>query len=251
MLGDLPVGHLHPMRAPLLQSCWPELRWGTGQVVWEAGALDVAARSRRAGEVAQALRDRGAISGWRDEAYALEIPLADPCTARGDRLFELERAAFRFFGFMSRAVHVNGFLPGGRLVCGRRALNKATDPGRLDNLAAGGLPSGENIRDCAVRELWEEAGVPVALGATVQERGQLRSTRMTPDGVHDEVLHVYSLLLPAGFTAANQDGEVSEFLALDLETLAQRLLKDEFSVDAAAVTAWGLCHPQALTDLQA
>ena len=152
---------------------------------------------------------------------------------------------------MSRAVHINGFLPGARLVCGRRALSKATDPGKLDNLAAGGLTADEDLVDCARRELLEEAAVPMAISAAVQARGALRSTRMEVEGLHDEVLHVFSLQLPAGFSPRNGDGEVSEFLTLDLETLAHRLAAGEFSHDAAAVSVFGLRHSHALADLRA
>ncbi|MBO9685000.1 MAG: DUF4743 domain-containing protein [Mitsuaria chitosanitabida] len=250
-LGELPIGRIHPMRQALLREVWPELLPRDGALVWDATSLNVEARSDRIGAVALALRERGAITGWRGERYAFEHPVDDPCTARGEVLFRLERAAFRCLGLMSRAVHVNGFLPGARLVCGRRAMSKATDPGRLDNLAAGGLTADEDLVACARRELLEEAGVPAAISAAIESRGALRSTRMEPEGLHDEVLHVYSLRLPAGFAPSNGDGEVSEFLTLDLESLAQRLAAGEFSHDAAAVSAFGLQHPQALADLRA
>lgn len=250
-LGELPIGRVHPMRQALLREVWPELVVREGALVWEAESLDVEARSERIGAVAMALKQRGAITGWRGERYACEHPVDDPCSARGELLFRLERAAFRFFGLPSRAVHINGFLPGARLVCGRRAMSKATDPGRLDNLAAGGLTADEDLVDCARRELLEEAGVPAAISAAIESRGALRSTRMEPEGLHDEVLHVFSLRLPAGFMPRNGDGEVSEFLTLDLETLARRLAAGEFSHDAAAVSAFGLRHPQALADLRA
>lgn len=250
-LGDVPIGRLHPMRQAVLKDVWPELELHDGVLRWDAASLSVDERSDRIGEVARALRDRGVITGWRDERYACERPTSDPCDQRGDVLFRLERAAFRFFGLMSRAVHVNGFLPGARLVCGRRAMTKATDPGRLDNLAAGGLAADEDLVACARRELREEAGVPMSVSAAVQSRGSLRSLRMEPEGLHDEVLHVFSLQLPAGFVPRNGDGEVSEFLTLDLESLAQRLAGGEFSHDAAAVSAFGLQHAQALGDLRA
>lgn len=250
-LGDQVIGHLHPLRQPLLASCWPELVWRQGRARWDAQALSADERSDRIAAVALALKERGAMPGWRNERYACERPVDDPGADRGEVLFRLERAAFRFFGLMSRAVHVNGFLPGGRLVVGRRAMSKATDPGRLDNLAAGGLTADEDLVACARRELLEEAGVPAGLSANLQARGALRSTRMEPEGLHDEVLHVFSMLLPPGFTPRNGDGEVSEFLSLDLESLAQRLAGGEFSVDAAAVCAWGLTHAQAVSDLRA
>jgi 8-oxo-dGTP pyrophosphatase MutT (NUDIX family) len=250
-LGDVTIGWVHPMRQVLLAEVWPELQRREGALVWNAEALDVEARSARIGAVALALKERGAITGWRGERYACEQPVEDPCTERGEVMFRLERAAFRFFGLMSRAVHINGLLPGARVVCGRRALSKATDPGKLDNLAAGGLTADEDLVDCARRELLEEAGVPAAISVAVQSRGALRSTRMEAEGLHDEVLHVFSLQLPAGFSPRNGDGEVSEFLTLDLESLAGRLAAGEFSHDAAAVSAFALQHSHALADLRA
>jgi 8-oxo-dGTP pyrophosphatase MutT (NUDIX family) len=192
-----------------------------------------AGRSAEIQRAAEALHERGAIVGWRDERYRCERPLADPCAEFGSELFSLERAAFRFFGLMSRAVHINGLRGDGSVWCGRRALHKPTDPGRLDNLAAGGLGAGEALLDCARRELFEEAGVHLALTASLRPQGALRVTRLEPEGLHDEVLHVYQLQLPDDFRPANQDGEVSEFLLLSARELLQRL--DEFTPDAAAV----------------
>lgn len=245
------MGWVHPLRLGLLRECWPALRQDDAGLHWDAADQDMPTRSAEIAMVALRLRERGAITGWRDECFDAEAPVSEPCAQRGQVLFQLERAAFRFFGLMSRAVHVNGFAPGGRLLCGRRAPGKATDPGRLDNLAAGGLSAGEALLDCARRECAEEAGVPQALSQGLQPRGALRSTRLEAQGLHDEVLHVYALRLPAGFVPCGVDGEVSEFLLLDLESLAQRLAAGEFSIDAAAVCAWGLLHERALADLAA
>lgn len=225
-----PVGWLSPRRAALAAPLLPGAVLDAAGLRWASqspGAwLDTAAR---------ALREQGEISGWRDEAYACERPVEEPCAAFGRELFRLERAAFRFFGLMSRAVHVNAWLPDGRMVCGRRALHKATDPGRLDNCAAGGLTAGETLLACARRELWEEAGVPPDLSRALQPCGALRSRRVEPEGLHDEVLHVFALQLPAGFEPHSRDGEASEFLCLAPAELRERLVAGEFSPDAAAV----------------
>jgi 8-oxo-dGTP pyrophosphatase MutT (NUDIX family) len=208
------------------------LRWQPGPARREAG-LRLAA---------QRLREQGLISGWRDELYACERPVDDPCREQGAELFRLERAAFRCLGLMSRAVHINAWLPDGRMVCGRRALHKATDPGRLDNLAAGGLSAGEAPVACARRELWEEAGVAPPLSAGLQAAGALRSRRIEAEGLHDEVLHIYELALPAGFVPHNRDGEVSEFLLLAADELHQRLEAGDFSPDAALVVRHSLAR---------
>lgn len=228
-IGRLAPGHLEtllPLLAPDAQLIDAELHWRP----------PVAERSARIQAAALALRDRGLIRGWRGEAYACEAPVPEPCREHGAELFRLERAAFRYFGLMSRAVHINGWWPDGRMLCGRRALSKATDPGKLDNLAAGGLSAGEALLDCARRELWEEAGVPPELSRDLRPSGVLRSVRMVAgQGLHDEILHIYNLLLPTDFTPGNQDGEVAEFLALGPESLRACLAAGEFSPDAAQV----------------
>ena len=61
-------------------------------------------------------------------------------------LCALERAAFRPFGLMSQAVHLNGLVEtedGLRFWIGRRSPHKAVDPNKLDNLTGGGISSGE------------------------------------------------------------------------------------------------------------
>ena len=157
-LPGLPLGWLSPDRLALLQAVLPgcRLHAAAGLLIWEEGqGLAPAERSLRLQRAALQLRAQGLVPGWRDEAYACEQPVDDPTRQRGAELFGLERAAFRVLGLMSRAAHVNGFRPDGRLWCGRRAASKATDPGLLDNLAAGGLPAGEALADCARRELFE------------------------------------------------------------------------------------------------
>jgi 8-oxo-dGTP pyrophosphatase MutT (NUDIX family) len=238
-LGGLHLGWLSPARAARLLALLPELEPMPGALRWSGPASLLGEQLRLA---AQQLREQGEIHGWRDEDYACEQPVADPCSARGIELFRLERAAFRPFGLMSRAVHINAWWPDDRTCCGRRALHKATDPGRLDNLAAGGLPAGENLLDCARRELWEEAGVPPELSAALQPCGAIRTRRIEPEGLHDEVLHIYALQLPDGFMPANRDGEVSEFLCLAPAELQQRLTAGEFSPDAEAVIRYGLAR---------
>jgi 8-oxo-dGTP pyrophosphatase MutT (NUDIX family) len=154
--------------------------------------------------------------------------------------FQMERAAFRFFGLHSHAVHINGFTPEGHLWCGRRAMSKATDPGMLDNLAAGGLPTGETCALCVVRELAEEAGIQTELAQTAMPVGRLTTCRAVPEGWHHETLWVYNLEIPAGLTPQNQDGEVSEFVCLAPPAVVQAIAQKAFTPYAACVIALAL-----------
>ncbi|QNM95859.1 NUDIX hydrolase [Chitinimonas koreensis] len=184
-------------------------------------------RSRALQAFAETLRADGWIDGWRDEAY-------DWLDDWGRVRFSLERAAFRTLGLCSRAVHVNGYRDDDTLWIGRRAAHKAVDPGRLDNLAAGGIASGETPEDTLVRELAEEAGVPGWLAALARPAQIVRTTRLEPEGVHDELLYCFDLPLPPDFVPANIDGEVAGFEPMKLAEAAARL--DEMTWDAATVT---------------
>lgn len=239
-LGEQAIGRVAPPRVAPLLAVLPDCSVQGRRLVWSAQDLETEQRSQQIQRAAERLRELGLIGGWRDEAYRCEAVVPDPLREQGAELFRLERAAFRFFGLRSRAVHINGFDAQGALWCGRRALSKATDPGRLDNLAAGGLPAGEALAACAIRELGEEAGLPAALAQGIVAAGAVRCTRVEAEGLHDEVLHIYNLALPAGFQPHNQDGEVAEFLHLPPAGLMARLQAGEFTEDAAAVIAAAL-----------
>jgi 8-oxo-dGTP pyrophosphatase MutT (NUDIX family) len=117
--------------------------------------------------------------------------------------------------------------------CGRRALNKSVDPGMLDNLAAGGLPAGESLFECGVREMAEEAGLSASLAESAMVWGSVETCRQVNEGWHHETLWVYNITLPDDLTPLNQDGEVSEFLRLSPSEVIHAIQEEFFTVDAA------------------
>jgi len=189
--------------------------------------------------IAQQLHAKGQLSGWRDEAYACWGWTEEEWPYHGPELFRLERAAYRFFGLRSHASHVHGITPDGRMWCGRRASNKATDPGLLDNLAAGGLPVGETALQTALRELHEEAGLHIA-APRLQWAGAIRCRQALSAGWHDERLLVFNLALTEAETPRNLDGEVDLFLRLSPGECLQRMRQGEFTLDACLALACGL-----------
>jgi 8-oxo-dGTP pyrophosphatase MutT (NUDIX family) len=177
------------------------------------------------------MRQGGFIPGWRNEEFAF-------IDAQGHALFQVERAAFRSFGFKSMASHINGFTEHGQIWLGRRSENKQIDPGKLDNLSAGGVSADETPWVCASRELWEEAGIPKSIASEIQPAGRIEMRRPTPPlGFHAESLFVYDVLLPGNLLPTNRDGEVAGFIAVSYAEAAARILADEFTADAALVTA--------------
>lgn len=243
-LGEMPLGWLKPDHDAALAHELTDTVLSDGQRIWQAAQWTVAQRSQALQAAAQRLHAQGLIRGWRDELYCYWGDTGGQPHPGLPEHFRLERAAFRFLGLRSHAVHINGFTPDGRMWCGRRALSKATDPGRLDNLAAGGLPAGETVLDCALRELYEEAGLPESLARQVQPAGHITTARMEAEGWHEETLLVFNLQIPPDVQPHNTDGEVSGFECLSPDEVMQRIVARDFSEDAACVVALGLLYGQ-------
>lgn len=181
--------------------------------------------------LATRMRDAGLIPAWRNEEFAYY-------GADGHEYFRVERAMFRTLGIQSQAAHINGLGANGQLWVGRRSESKHIDPGKLDNLAAGGIGADETVVRCAIRELWEEAGIPEPIANAIYPAGKLLITRPhPPHGIHHENLYIFDLELPNHLVPVNHDGEVSSFIQLDVAEAAARILADEFTTDAALVTA--------------
>jgi 8-oxo-dGTP pyrophosphatase MutT (NUDIX family) len=211
--------------------------------VWEAGHADAAHRSEVLQRIAEEARRCGLLAGWRNERYDCWGSIEQPWPFGKPPLFRLERAAFRYFGLRSHAVHIHGLThgltAGQKMWCGRRALSKPTDPGRLDNLAAGGLAAGEDPAQCALRELAEEAGLERRVTDLQGPMLQLVTERVEPEGWHNERLFIFSICVDQAQSPINRDAEVSEFLCLSLPTVLERMRAGEFTADAAcAIAAW-------------
>jgi 8-oxo-dGTP pyrophosphatase MutT (NUDIX family) len=238
--ADLPLGLISHERAAWLAqqlTCCSLLPKG---LVWHAQDVGAEQRSEQLQTVLLRAREVGLLSGWRDERFSFWHANCTTPEPQRPAFLRVERSGFRWLGMLSHAVHVNGFLPDGRLWCARRALSKATDPGMLDNFTAGGLPSGENVQACLLRELAEEAGLFSLDGHVLQEAGSVRSSRLESQGWHDEVVFVFSLTLADDFVPVNQDGEVAEFMSLSAQQVLAQAQAGEFTVDALQTLLQGL-----------
>ncbi len=202
-------------------------------------------RSAALAEVARTLANEGALSPWRDERYAVGLALDAP------PLFDLERAAARYFGIQTYAVHVNGTTtrPDGSdaMWIARRSPRKAIDPGLLDNLVGGGLAAGSSVRGTLVKEAREEAGLDEATASQARPAGTLRIHRLQPDGVQRETIFVHDLHLPPTVVPHNEDGEVVAFRLAAPEDVARMAGATDgpevVTADASLVMAdWLLRH---------
>ena len=132
-------------------------------------------------------------------------------------LFYLDRAWIPVFGFVAYGIHINAYVEthaGLEMWIGVRSLNSRVDPGKLDNMVAGGLPSGYSIEENVIKESWEEASVPVTLARKSRRTGELSYIMGVKDGLRRDVLYIYDLILPSDFYPVDQLGEHSRFFLL-------------------------------------
>ncbi|BDT71562.1 isopentenyl-diphosphate Delta-isomerase [Comamonadaceae bacterium OS-4] len=241
----LQLGCMEPERAGLLATLLPDCQFTTNEdtagLHWHALAWSEQQRSAVLQAALEQCHARGLVHGWRNEAFAFwHHDCLVPPNDGSPPLLAVERAGFRFLGMRSHAVHINGFTPDGRLWCGRRSLTKATDPGLLDNVTAGGLPAGESPLGCALRELQEEAGVILGDTHTLHDAGLVRTARVDTGGWHDETLLVYNLACADDWAPTNQDGEVAGFVCLSAAETLEQIQAGAFTQDAVASLAQGL-----------
>jgi hypothetical protein len=204
-----------------------------GNVMLRGHIHGFAARTEAMDTVTRELRDRGLISGWREEAYPVGTGYSDPA------LFDMERAAVPFFGVRGYGVHVNGWVAGPdgpAMWIGRRALHKPTGPGLLDQMVAGGQPSGMALLENVVKECHEEAGMDEALARKAKPVGAISYLTERAEGLRHDVLFNFDIEVPVDFTPVNTDGEVAEFLLWPIERVMEELAtRETFKFNSALV----------------
>ena len=182
-------------------------------------------------ELALAMRDADLAPNWRDE----QLPVTDES---GRRLGTVERAVVRPLGITTFAVHLAGLSPEGAHWVQQRALDKPNDPGLWDTLMGGMIPAGDSLQQALARETWEEAGLRLAQLAQLQHGGRISIRRPTADvqaGYVVEHIEWYRCVVPEGVVPVNQDGEVAQFRLMQADELIERMLRDEFTLEAARI----------------
>ncbi|HEX7936329.1 MAG TPA: DUF4743 domain-containing protein [Paraburkholderia sp.] len=242
-IGTEQVGWIRSSDVPSLAR-WPDVFDIDGTRVTLAAAFhSVDLRSAALGSVIGALAAEGRIPGWRNETYAVRNAFDAPPLAY------IERAASRFFGTMTYAVHLNGVVEyaegaeggppyGGppQLWIARRSDTKATDPGMLDNVVAGGIGWGFSVAATIVKECWEEAGIPEEIAARAVAGRTAHVLQSLPEGTQAEQIFIYDLALPADFAPRNQDGEVGEHRLARIDEVARWIEEGALTVDASLAT---------------
>ncbi len=227
------------------------------------------------------------VRGWRDEPWPVYAN-ADNDAADDDGrspprlvlLYSVERAGAGLLGVTRYGVHMMAYVrdesaaaaaeEGGlRIWVPRRAADKATYPGMLDNAAAGGLMTGEEPLECVAREADEEADLPPALTRAAARATGTATYMFVAAAARDvgaaggplgqifpEVQWVFELELGAppgpgggggGPRPRPKDGEVAGFALMTVAEVRAELARGAFKPNCALVVLDFLVRHRLLT----
>ncbi|WP_428603502.1 DUF4743 domain-containing protein [Sedimenticola sp.] len=214
------VGRIRPGFAEFLQH-WPAVFSVTREsVALNCTGPDLMERSRRVAEVLDQLVEQGVLSHIHGERYAAMVEDGE------EPLLLIDRAIAPYFGIRAYGQHVNGLVrdeTGLKMWVSRRADDRLHYPGRLDNLAAGGLPYGLSLSENLAKECWEEAGIPGQLASQAISVGAVSYHMDTENGFKSDTLYCYDLELPKEFVPCCMDGEVQAFYLWPIEQVMDRV----------------------------
>lgn len=127
----------------------------------------------------------------------------------------------------------------------RRAKNKQTYPGMLDNTAGGGIASGDKPFESIVREATEEASFPKdyllksAKSCGTVSYFDIRAERAAPGAetglLQPECIYVYDPEVPVDFVPRPDDMEAEDFRLWGIPEMQAALRKGEFKTNCALV----------------
>jgi len=201
--------------------------------VWLIAPGDFDAVSAAVDVVVERLVAEGRVAKWRNEFFAVSPRWGEP------PLFKLDRGAVGFFGVRAYGVHLNGWQRAGdtqQLWIGRRAADKKVAPDKLDNLVAGGIGHEHGIEATLIKEADEEASLPTEIAGRAVAVGAVSYRMEVERGLRDDVLFLYDLEVPPGFTPKNRDGEIVEFRLMPASEVMERVRRtDDFKFNVNLV----------------
>jgi 8-oxo-dGTP pyrophosphatase MutT (NUDIX family) len=182
--------------------------------------------------IAQGLADRGFFR-FRREEFDVRATFDGPVLAR------IDRGGLSLLGIQALGVHLNGLVrreAGLHLWVGRRAHDRALDPGKLDHLVAGGVPAGMTIGETLIKEAAEEAGMDETLASRAIATGIVTYQHAHGDDLRRDVLHCFDLELPESFVPRPVDGEVEAFELWPIDRVIQAVrMTDDFKFNVNLV----------------
>ena len=194
---------------------------------------DYQSRTASVGQVTRILNNAGWFSGWRSEAYAVGRGFYEK------PFFEMERAAVPRFGVAGYGIHVNGFVKDGDellMWIARRADDKPTYPGMLDNMVAGGQPVGLGLLENVIKESAEEASIPREIADLAKPAGVISYEHEEDNCLKPDTMFIFDMELPRDFVPKNIDGELAGFELLPVQKVMEITADTtDFKFNCAAV----------------
>lgn len=216
--AELP-GERRPFRVSAQQVGWvmPDLATALVKMAGisvENGTITLADAARLP-DIARAAASLG-FGRMRNEAFDVRA------TPTGPVIAAIDRGALPVFGIAAQGVHLDGLVrknDGLHLWIGKRAANKALDPGKLDHIVAGGIPAGLTPWQTLVKEADEEASIPEPLLTQAHHYATIHYAMARHEGLRRDILHCYEVELPPDFTPTPADGEVESFTLMPLSDI--------------------------------
>ncbi len=152
------------------------------------------ARTDAIKEIAGALRKSGRFPAPRKEMYAVKNRWSEK------EHFRLDRGLVAAFGVRAYGVHVNGFVrkrDGLHLWIGTRATNRMVEPGKLDNMVAGGQPAGLSLIKNVIKECHEEAHIGARRASQARPASVITYAGERKGELRADTLFCFDLEMPA------------------------------------------------------
>ncbi len=209
-------GWLTPERAAAILAFTHVFQPALGGVTLNPALSTAAARSQAIAALTPAFLGTGLFLPPRGELYAVRNQWSDRS------VFRIDRAFMPAFGLRAYGVHVNGVVPkrdGLHLWIGTRARDLKVEPGKLDNMVAGGQPAGLGLMENLVKECGEEAHIAPKLARTAKAASVVTYSFACPEGLRVDTLFCYDLAMPTAVKPRSSE-EISRY---QLMPLAQAL----------------------------
>ena len=220
VIDDIPLGLIRRDKIDILKKFNQTFVISADYVTLLNELDDFENRSTSVAQVVEKLSSENEIPIPRREMYPISRDIHYP------PLMQIERVACPFFGFRTFGVHMNGFVrqtDGIYMWIARRAWNKSTYPGMLDNMVAGGQPLGLGLKENLIKECGEEAGIPIEISRNVRPVGVIMYDHQSAEGAKPDCQYCYDLELTENFRPVAVDGEVQEFMLWPLHQVAEKV----------------------------
>lgn len=188
------VGWLTPERVAVLTKHAKVFVPAHGGVALHPSLKTPRARTQAIKDVAPTLIASGHFPKLRKEMYAVKNRWSET------EHFRIDRGLVGAFGVRAYGVHVNGYVEkrdGLHLWIGTRATDKMVEPGKLDNMVAGGQPAGLSLIKNVIKECEEEASIGARRASTARPASVITYACERDGGLKADTIFCFDLEMPA------------------------------------------------------